>query len=41
MSQPNPRQPRRWLRFFATFPCNLIALLQDKCSLNMFVHRYW
>jgi hypothetical protein len=33
-------KPRRWLRFFATFPCNLIVLSQDKWSLNMFVHRY-
>ena len=36
---PNPRQPRRWLRFFATFPCNLIVLSQGKCSLNMLAHR--
>jgi hypothetical protein len=40
MFPPNPRQLRRWLRFFAIFPCHLIVLSYDKYALNMFVKRY-
>ena len=40
MLQPNPHHPRRFLRFFATFPCNLSLTPQDKYPLKMFVQRY-